>query len=95
MWDAITETALIWVDDNVVCERCQQILYDSENPRIEINIYPVEYIGIFANKEELKKFESLCVGCTRYKRNCSILNKAKEGRIQKEICNFVCQKINY
>lgn len=83
--DAITETQMIWVDDNVVCERVNRIYYDSENPRIELNIYPVEYIGIFDNKNELEQFENNCQTCKRYKRNCSILKKSKEGRIQNEV----------
>lgn len=90
MLDAITDTGLIWVDDNVTCERVQRIYYDSISPRIELKIYPVEYIGIFDNASQLENFETNCIGCTRYKRNCSILNKAKEGRIQSEITDFVC-----
>lgn len=90
--DQITETGLIWSDDNVVCERVQRIFYDTENPRIELTIYPVEYIGIFDNSEQLDTFENHCVTCMRYKRNCSILRKAKEGRVQKEIQNLVCEK---
>ena len=90
--DQITETGLIWVDDNVVCERVQRIYYDSENPRIELTIYPVEYVGIFDTKEQMDIFENKCRMCSRYKRNCSILKKAKEGRIQKEIANLECLK---
>ena len=90
--DVITETGLIWEDDNVVCYRVQRIYYDSENPRIEITITPVEYIGIFDNEEQLETFEDKCKTCQRYKRNCSILKKAKEGRIQEEIYNFECSK---
>ena len=83
MLDAITDTQLIWVDDNVTCERVQAIYYDSNNPRVEIEIKPVDYIGLFKNKSQMNKFiKSFCIGCTRYKRNCSILQKAKEGRIQ-------------
>lgn len=37
------------------------------------------------------QFESHCVGCNRCKRNCSILQKAKEGRIQEDINNFQCK----
>lgn len=92
MLDAITDTGLIWVDDNVTCERVQRIYYDSENPRIELDIYPCDYIGIFNNVNQLEDFESNCFGCKRYKRNCSILQKAKEGRIQKEINNNICLK---
>lgn len=91
--DSITESECVWIDDNVVCERVNRIYYDSKNPRIELTIYPVEYIGIFNNQEQLCEFENKCKFCKRYLRNCSIFNKAKEGRIQEEINNeLVCNK---
>lgn len=90
--DAITDTQLIWEDDNVVCERTQAIYYDAENPRIELAIHPVDYIGVFKNSSQLDEFESNCIDCTRYKRNCKILRQAKEGRIQNEIKNNMCDK---
>lgn len=90
--DAITDVQKIWLDDNVTLERVQGIYYDNKNPRIEMTIFPVGYIGIFNSQEQLDKFESNCIHCNRYKRNCSILNKAKEGRIQEEIVDFKCSK---
>lgn len=90
--DAITETQLIWKDDNVACFRPNRIYYDSDNSRIELTIYPVDYIGIFDNKKQLDEFENKCKTCLRYKRNCSILKKAKEGRIQETIKNNICEK---
>lgn len=90
--DSITDTQLIWLDDNVTCERVQRIYYDTVNPRIELTISPVEYIGIFDSISQLEQFEAHCFNCSRYKRNCSLLNKAKEGRIQSEITDFVCRK---
>lgn len=92
MLDAITDTQSIWIDDNVVCERVNRIYYDSKNPRIELHIYPVDYIGIFDNISQLEKFETNCIGCSRYKRNCNILQKAKEGHVQEDIVNFTCLK---
>ena len=93
MLDAITDTQLIWLDDNVVCERVQRILYDTENPRLELKIYPVDYIGVFDNASQMELFISKCIGCTRYNRNCSILKNAQEGRIQKEIdIDNVCKQ---
>ena len=92
MLDAITDTGLIWIDDNVTCERVQRIYYDSNNPRIELEIYPCDYVGVFDNTSQLEQFESRCIGCNRYKRNCSILQKAKEGRIQEEIIGLECSK---
>lgn len=90
--DAITDTHLIWPDDNVVLERVERILYDNKNPRIELTIKPVEYIGIFDSSLQLENFVSRCVDCTRYSRNCSILKKAKIGRIQEEIDRLTCTK---
>lgn len=92
--DAITDTQLVWVNDNVACERVQGIYYDSKNPRIELEIYPVGYIGIFEDVYQLKSFESNCAECRRYERNCSILQKAKDGRIQEEIRGLKCNKFN-
>ena len=94
MLDAITDTGLIWKDDNVVCERVQRIYYDAKNPRIELVIYPVDYIGIFDDASQLDQFRSRCFECKRYKRNCSILRRAIDGRIQSEIEDHICSKFN-
>ena len=90
--DAITDTQLVWLDDNVVCERVQRILYDTDCPRIELDIHPVDYIGVFDNASHLESFVSKCVECTRYNRNCSVLQKAKEGKIQPDIADGICAK---
>ena len=94
--DSITETGLVWVDDNVVCERVFGIWYDNKNPRIEMMIHPVDYIGIFKNKDGLDNFTQYCEQCSRYKRNCTLLNNAKIGKIQGEIKRvdgiLVCEK---
>lgn len=92
MLDAITDSGKIWVDDNVALERVQAVYYDSENPRIELCIHPVNYIGVFDNASQMESFVSTCIGCARHSRNCSILRQAQEGRIQKEIADGVCTK---
>ena len=94
MLDAITDTQLIWLDDNVTCERVQRINYDLKNPRVELHIHPTDYIGVFENAAQLDAFESNCVGCKRYKRNCSLLRGAKEGKIQAEINGLTCSKFD-
>lgn len=91
MLDAITDTQLIWLDDNVVCERVQRIYYDVKNPRIELVISPVDYIGVFDNTLQMDKFISKCVDCTRYNRNCSILKNAQAGKIQNGVRNDFCE----
>lgn len=90
--DAITDSELVWIDDTQLCERVMGIYYDNKNPRMEIEIKPVNYIGIFPDKENYEQFICKCETCKRYKRNCSILNKATDGRISEDIVSFECQK---
>lgn len=92
MFDAITNTGLVWVDDNVACERINRIFYDKENPRIELTISPVKYIGIFDNSNSMGNFtENFCANCKR--KNCKYFKSAKEGRIQSGITQFNCDYI--
>ena len=93
VFDAITDAGVVWVDDNMACERVKRVMYDSKNPRIEYEIYKTDFVGIFDDKEQLYDFENKCKSCKKYNRNCSILNKAKEGRVQDAInFEFVCNK---
>lgn len=94
MLDAITDTQAVWIDDNITCERVQKILYDRNNPRIELEIYPVDYIGIFDNADQLDSFISNnCNTCRRNKANCSVLKKAMEGRVSEFIEDCcICKK---
>jgi len=91
--DAITESECVWIDDEIVCERVNAIYYDSSNPRIEIQIYPVDYIGIFRTRDNLRLFEDKCKSCSRYLKNCSIYKRAMQGRIQDEISSdYICSE---
>ncbi len=91
--DAITETQLVWKDDDIVCERVNKIVYDSENPRVELYVRYVDYVGIFDTEEQLDNFKNNnCIACKRYKRNCTLLRNAIEGRIQEEIDGHNCVK---
>lgn len=86
---------IAYIDDKNLLTRTNEIYYDPQNPRIEINIHPVEYRGIFPTEIHMNQFEDKCKECKRYNRNCSILNKAKEGKIQAEINQeFVCCKFS-
>ena len=95
MLDSITESELVWIDDVQACERTQGIFYDSKNSRVEIEIRPVDFVGIFPTIEHLEEFKSKCITCKRYKQGrCSIFVKACEGRVQEEIVDFVCSKFS-
>lgn len=92
--DSISESNSVWIDDVQLCERVQSINYTSSDPKIIIEIRPVDYIGIFAHISQLEDFKSNnCVQCKRYKDGkCSIWVKACEGRVQEEIVDCVCSK---
>lgn len=90
--DSITESRVVWDDDNFVCERVDRIYYDSKNPRIELVIYDAPYFGIFDDISEKNNFIDKCVSCKRYARNCSILKNALNGKIQADIDNKTCLK---
>lgn len=85
-------------NDSRVLIRTQRILYDTENPRIEVKLHPVSYVGVFDSSDEYISFESKCKTCKRHKRNCSILKKAVEGRVQDDINKvnneYICDKYN-
>ena len=94
--DCLNEIA--YIDDKKILTRTHEVYYDNQNPRIEITIYPVEYVGIFHNEQALNTFESKCKTCKRYKNNCSILKKSIEGRILDDVTKlnneYICDKFN-
>ena len=92
--DSLTEAG-IWTDDNTTLERCKRIYYDNKNPRMVLEVYYSEQIGIFDNQSQLEEFKSNCIQCKRYKNGkCSIFKKALESRIQEEIQGLACSKYN-
>ncbi|TVX85962.1 RusA family crossover junction endodeoxyribonuclease [Paenibacillus agilis] len=73
-------------NDSRVLVRTQRIVYDSQNPRIEVSIKPVEFIGIFENAETLEGFQKDCEGCSKYRKgSCSILKDSIAGTVREEI----------
>ena len=92
MFDAITDSKSVWMDDNLACERVVRIQYDADNPRIELNIYESDFIGIFDSENDYINFLQRCKNCRRYTRNCSILNKSINGKIVHEVTEKYCKK---
>ena len=65
----------------------------SDKDFMAFGIHYVDYVGIFDTEEQLDSFkEKNCIDCKRYKRNCTLLRNAIEGRIQDEIDKFTCTK---
>lgn len=84
---------IVFKNDSRILPRVQRILYDATNPKIEVFFTPCNYIGIFDSLIDLEEFEENCHSCRFYLNSkCSVLVKAKEGRIQDEIENTICSK---
>ncbi|MGG0794713.1 RusA family crossover junction endodeoxyribonuclease [Brevibacillus laterosporus] len=76
-------------NDSRVLVRTQHIVYDSKNPRIELTLVPVEFVGIFKNQEMLRDFQKVCESCSRYRKgNCSIIKNSIAGTVREEIGNI-------
>lgn len=79
-------------NDSKVLVRTQRIIYDPKNPRIEVKITPVEFIGIFENKDACFDFQARCEfggngnGCSKFRKgSCSILKDSINGTIREEV----------
>lgn len=93
--DCITESGVVWEDDQYSLPRTRRVYIDAYNPRIDVVISEAQFIGVFDNQEHLDKFMIQCKQCKRLKNNCSILRKLTENRIHKDVnSDFVCSKYN-
>lgn len=73
-------------NDSRVLVRTQHIVYDSQNPRVELTLVPVDFVGIFKGQEVLERFQKVCEGCSRYRKgSCSILKDSIAGTVREEI----------
>lgn len=82
---------IVYDNDSRVLVRTQKIMYDPKNPYIIVKLRPVDFIGIFDNKDIADKFTSRCEfgeqnGCSKYKNGkCSILKDSLNGTIREEV----------
>jgi Holliday junction resolvase RusA-like endonuclease len=91
-----TLEGIAYDNDSRVLVRTQRIVYDSNNPRVEVTLTPVDFVGVFENQEEADQFELRCNECTRFLNGrCSILVDSLNGTVREEIGSInepVCVK---
>lgn len=90
-------TGVLFIDDSNILVRVQKVLYNPKNPRFVATLKPVEYVGLFKNKEQLNEFEDKCSTCSRYRNgSCSILKSLKGNRevaeLKLEDSKLVCEE---
>lgn len=78
---------ITYENDSRVLVRTQRIVYDSKNPRVEVTLTPVDFIGIFEDRMAYDVFTyDFCSKCTRYRNgSCSILKDSIAGTVREEI----------
>lgn len=84
---------IVYENDSQVLGCTKKVLIDRNSPRVEVVIYPVEFVGVFDSSVEAKDFEENCKDCTRYlEGRCSILQDSVEGVVREEVQDKVCTK---
>lgn len=82
---------IIYDNDSRVLVRTQKIVYDPNNAHIVVKLKPVDFVGIFNDKEDREDFEARCEfgesnGCSKYRNGrCSILQDSINGTIREEV----------
>jgi Holliday junction resolvase RusA-like endonuclease len=90
--DSLKELA--YYNDDKILTRVQKVMVDSNNPRIEVELHPVSFKGIFDSAEESWRFEEICNSCSRYLNGrCSILQNSLEGRVREEIHDVESRRV--
>lgn len=73
-------------NDSRILVRTMKIMYSSKNPRVDVKIHPVGYVGMFDSIEAGTDFENKCSGCSRYRKgSCSILKDSLIGTEREEV----------
>lgn len=91
-FDALTDAG-VFIDDDIALPVADRVYIDSLNPRIEIEIFEAESIGIFENMEELEEFKvHNCYNCKRNIETCGVLKKILDNRIIPEVQDGICEK---
>jgi crossover junction endodeoxyribonuclease RusA len=89
-FDVLTEAG-VYVDDDTALPLSPRLYIDAKNPRIEIEIYESNAIGIFDDEEDYELFlKNNCELCRKKTESCSILKKLLDNRLIEEVENRTC-----
>lgn len=91
MQDCITESGVVWTDDTYCLPKTNRIYIDKNSPRVEIDLTPSGFVGIFNNKTEHDRFiKDFCNNCKKGDKigergGCSIYKNIMDNRITDDI----------
>jgi Holliday junction resolvase RusA-like endonuclease len=89
-FDALTKAG-VYNDDDIALPIVERVYIDTNNPRMEIEIYESEAIGIFNDENDLSSFiRNNCDLCKKDASKCSILRNLLNNRIVEEVEGRTC-----
>lgn len=81
----ILQRAGVYLNDSKVIENTINVFVDRNNPRVELNIYPLQKRGIFISDNQLEEFKNNnCCECSR-PTTCRVLKNALDNKISEDI----------
>ena len=89
------EKAGIVCDDSYIIPKAMEVYVDKDNPRVELDIYVSEKVGVFKNKEEMEEFQkNNCTKCKRRNKNkCVVFRGFVDNRSHALNDNKTCKEI--
>jgi len=91
-FDALTEAG-VYCDDDIALPLVPRTYIDKANPRIEIEIYESEAIGIFDDRADYLSFlENNCANCKKDMTKCGVIKRLLDNRIIEEVEGRTCLK---
>lgn len=89
-FDALTEAG-VYTDDDIALPLTPRLYIDAKNPRIEIEIFESEAIGIFDDENDYYSFiNNNCMKCKKKQETCSILKRLLDNRLIEEVDGRTC-----
>lgn len=90
LFDSLTEAG-VYADDDIALPLVPRLYIDKQNPRIEIEIYKSNAIGIFDDKEDYQLFiQNNCNMCKKKTESCSILKNLLDNRLVEDVEYRTC-----
>lgn len=95
MIDTIKKTGLVFIDDAWVLPAVKNVYVDKDNPRVEVEIYVMDKIGVFRDEQEMLEFEECnCKNCKKNKEHCPVYKGFLQNRVHDiQLDDMTCKRI--
>ena len=89
----VLSQAGVYIDDDIALPLADRLYIDTNNPRIEIEVFESDSIGVFDSQEDVDKFKSHnCNLCKKDSTKCTVFRRLLDNRIIPEVKDNICEK---